>query len=64
MVGERIKEYMSANGIKQAFIAEQAGITKVKMSEICNRRKSIDCVTYYKICKALKVPLETFVEGE
>lgn len=64
MIGERIKNYLTANGIKQTFVAEQVGITKARMSEICNRSKSIDCVLYYKICKALNVPLETFLEGE
>lgn len=64
MVGERIKNYLIANGIKQTFVAEQAGITKTKLSDICNKGRNIDCVTYYKICKALNVPLETFLEGE
>lgn len=64
MVGERIKEYLTANGIKQAFVAERVGITRVRMSEICNKGTKIDCELYYKICKALNVPLETFVKGE
>ena len=64
MVGERIKNYLTDNGIKQAFVAERVGITRVRMSEICNKDKKIDCELYYKICKALNVPLETFVEGE
>lgn len=64
MVGERIKNYLTANGIKQAFVAERVGITRVRMSEICNKGRNIDCVTYYKICKALNVPLETFLEDE
>lgn len=64
MVGKRIKEYLIANGIKQSFIAEQVGITKSKMSDICNKDRIIDCVTYYKICKALNVPMETFITVE
>lgn len=64
MIGERIKNYLTANGIKQTFVAEQVGITRTKMSEICNKGRNIDCVLYYKICKALNVPLETFLEGE
>lgn len=61
MVGKRIKEYLIENGIKQTFIAEQAGISPSKMSDICNRNRMIDCMTYYKICKALNVPMETFL---
>ena len=62
MIGSKIKEYLTENGIKQGFVAEKVGLTPSQMSDICNRNKSIDCVTYYKICKALNVPLETFVE--
>lgn len=65
MVGKRIKEYLISNGIKQAFIAEKTGLTPMAVSDICNGCRKIDIVEYYKICKALNVPLETFVkEGE
>lgn len=64
MVGRRIKEYMASKGIKQTFVADQVGITNARLSEICNKGRSIDCETYYKICKALNVPLETFLEGK
>ena len=64
MVGERIKQYLTDNGIKQTFVAEKVGITQPQMSEICNKGRSIDCLLYYRICKALNVPLETFLEGE
>ena len=64
MVGKRIKDYLNSNGIKQTFVAEKAGITNPQMSEILNKGRIIDCMTYYKICKALNVPLETFLEGE
>ena len=64
MVGIAIKEYLEANGIKQAFVAEKAGLTPSQMSGICNGKSSIDCVVYYKICRALNVPLEYFVAKE
>lgn len=64
MVGERIKEYLVANGIKQNYIAEQAGISPARMSNICNRNTMIDCVTYYRICQALNVPMETFLASK
>lgn len=63
-VGERIKRYLEENGIKQTFVADKAGITVSKMNDICNRGKSIDCVTYYKVCTALGVPLESFLQEE
>ena len=62
MVGKEIKEYLEQNGIKQSFVAEKVGITPSQMSEICNKGRSIDCVTYYKICNALGVPLDLFFE--
>ena len=62
MVGTRIKEYLKANGIKQGFLAEKVGLSPSQMSDICTKGRSIDCLTYYKICKALNVPLETFLE--
>lgn len=62
MVGKRIKEYLVSNGIKQTFIAEKTGLTPMVISDICNNGRKIDIVEYYKICKALNVPLETFLE--
>lgn len=65
MVGKRIKEYLVSNGIKQTFVAEKTGLTTMVISDICNNGRKIDIVEYYKICKALNVPLETFLkEGE
>lgn len=64
MVGKRIREYLLNNGIKQGFVAEKVGITNAKMSEICNKGRSIECEVYYRICKVLNVPFETFMEGE
>lgn len=64
MVGKRIKEYLESNGIKQTFVAEKAGIGASQMSEILNKGRTIDCMTYYRICKALNVPLKTFLEGD
>lgn len=61
MIGQRIKQYLEGNGIKQSFVAEKIGITKQKMAYICSS-KNVDCVTYYRICKALNVPLETFLD--
>lgn len=60
-VGKRIGQYLTDNGIKQAFVAEKVGITRPQMSDICNKDRTIDCVLYYKICKTLNVPLETFL---
>ena len=64
MVGEKIKQYLTDNGIKQSFVADKVGIPASQLSEILNNGRSLGCVTYYKICKTLNVPLEMFLEGE
>ena len=64
MVGQRIKQYIEENGIKQTFVANKVGITPSQFNLLCNTDRKIDCITYFKICKVLGVPLEYFVEGE
>ena len=63
MIGKLIKEYLQDKGIKQNYVAERAGITDNAMSDICNGKRDIGCIEYYKICKVLGVPLEYFLEG-
>lgn len=64
MIGAKIDKYLEENGIKQGFVADKVGLTSSQMSDILNKGRRIDCVTYYKICKVLNVPYETFMEGE
>lgn len=63
MVGTRIKEYLKDHGIKMSFVAEKIGVSSVRMAQILSA-KNISCVTYYKICKALEMPLETFIDED
>jgi len=62
MVGARIKAYLTENGIKQTFLAEKSGLTDHRISDICNKDCRIDCIEYFKICKALGVSLERFFD--
>lgn len=62
MVGAKIKEYLQQNGIKQSFLADKTGLTNSQISDICNHDRKIDAIEYYKICKVLDVPLDTFVK--
>ena len=62
MVGAKIKEYLQEHGITQKFVAEKVGLTSSQMSDICAKGRNIDCVTYYKICRVLNVPLEEFLK--
>lgn len=63
MVGIRIKEYLKGHGIKMSFVAEKIGVTPVRMAQILSA-KNIGCLTYYKICRALDVPYESFLDEE
>ena len=65
-IGMRIGQYLKERGIKQAFLVEKTGLSASAISDICTgSRKNIDCIEYYKICKALDVDLMTFlVEGD
>ncbi len=62
MVGARIREYLTNNGIKQSFLAERTGLSPSQVSDICIHDRKIDCIEYYKICKALNVELEYFLK--
>ena len=59
-LGEAIKNYLIEKGIKQSFIAEKAGITDVTMSTILSCKRGMNPIEYYRICKALEIPLEYF----
>ena len=59
-MGIKIKEYLDANGIKQAFLVERTGLSADKISGICAGKRGIDCIEYYKICKALGLELDYF----
>lgn len=62
MIGAKIKEYLNENGIKQSFLAERTGLTPSQVSDICIHDRKIDCIEYYKICRALNVELEYFLK--
>ena len=60
MLGAKITAHLKQHGITQAVLAEKAGLAFSRIAEICAQEQQADCIEYYKICKALKVPLETF----
>ena len=62
MIGALIKEYLNDHGIKQAFVAQQAGLTDQIVSDICNRDRKVDALENYKICKVLGLPADYFVK--
>ena len=64
MIGANIKNYLESKGIKQSFLADAIGVPAPKISDICNGKCGIDCILYWKICKVLEVPYETFMPDE
>lgn len=60
MIGSIIKEHLNENGIKQAFLVEKTGMSPSQISDICNHDRKIDCIEYFRICKALNVDLDYF----
>lgn len=62
-IGANIKAYLTSHGITQAFLVKSTGLSTGKVCDICTgRRKNIDVVAYYKICRALGVELTTFID--
>lgn len=65
-VGLKIGKYLKDRGITQSFLVRETGMTASAISDICSgARKGIDCIEYYKICRALGVDMMTFIaDGE
>ena len=58
--GSDIKVYMIKNGLKQKYIAREAGIPEPIFCMILNDKRRIEVNEYMRICDALGVPLEQF----
>ena len=64
MVGQRIKAYLEANGIKQSFLSEKTGIPSSILSMMLSGQRKIMVTEYYDICQALKVDMNYFMTGD
>ncbi len=51
---------MEERGVKQSFLKEQLGMTASTVNALLNGNRGISAEEYFKICDALKVPLEFF----
>lgn len=63
MLNKKIKKFMEDKGIKQTFLVKQLGISASSVSDLLNGYRNISAIEYFKICDALKVPLDYFKEG-
>lgn len=63
-MGEKIRAYLDSHGIKQSFVAEQTGLPYQVISDICLKGRKVEVTEYFKICKALGLPLDFFDDEE
>lgn len=61
-VGERIKNYLLAEGLKQNKIAEKTGIGTDKLNLSLNGKRNLPLDEYARICSVLGVPADTFLK--
>ena len=60
-VGQKIAEYLSANGIRHSFVARRAGIGEPAFCRKLKGKLRISFDEYERICGALGVPTDTFL---
>ena len=58
--GRNIKNYLDRHGIRQKFLSEKTEIPENALSAMLNGNRRIEVNEYISICKALRVPLDTF----
>ena len=61
-IGMRIRDYLHDKGIKQKFLSDKTGISQDTISAICRGVRKVQCLEYHKICKALDVPYDYFIQ--
>lgn len=60
MLGSKIGNYIIENGYSKAEIARKIGMNKNAFTLITNGKRKVTAEEYYKICKALELPLDFF----
>lgn len=63
-VAAKIKEYITNNSLSIDELAEAAEITKEELTRMLEGAQPLDAISYYYICKALKVPFNKFFEEQ
>lgn len=61
MTGKRIDKYLRIKGIPLSLLADRSGIGLEELTDICQGGE-VNCISYYCICKALALPLDTFLK--
>ena len=63
-VVKNLTDYLDANGIKQAHVANKCGWNRQKMNSICSGNQRVSMDDYIKICDALGLPYDFFFRTE
>ncbi len=61
MVYQEIDKYLKINGITQAHLARNTGLSESAVSMALSGKRDIDVEEYIRICVALNVPISTFI---
>lgn len=62
IVQKRVADYLKSNGIKGSFIVRATGIRQSKLSGILNGHIELKADDLEKICNAIKVNPNEFIE--
>lgn len=60
-LSENIDRYLECNGIMKKFVAEKTGMTQSAVTQSLSGKRKLTADEYISICRALDVPLETFL---
>ena len=61
-IWENIASYIKDNNIQLATLADRSNLKETTLKNLLDGSQQGDCIEYYIICKALRVPLDTFMK--
>lgn len=59
---DEMRKYMDQIGVKQGWVANNAGMTLNAMNLVMNKKRTLKADEYLAICEVLNVPLDSFVD--
>lgn len=62
-IGNKIYQYLVQHDILVYELVKETQIKSLRMAKILRNYSKINVIEYYKICKALQLPLNYFLEG-
>ena len=61
MIKNRIKAYLNENNINMLAVADGIDTSQEELEQVFASDEELDCIIYYKVCKFLGVPFESFI---